>query len=445
LYDWAKYSALTLLVLLIALITWDFYFWTGRFPLDCYIERVEVSGLSKHETLEKLKTLDVDAATSSPIILLMEGKKLKFHPSEIGVYISPRRTILNSNGSIYRTNYIMDLYKRLTENYRKVVIPFALEVNEDIYRSVLLGLAEEVDTQTKEATFTLLPDKSYKITKERPGKKLQVDRSIICLKEALHLNERSASIEISQLRPRVYAKDLAKYPPKEQLAEFTTYYGSHDSPNRVHNIKLAASKTNDYVLASGEVFSLLKMLGDFSRGSGYKEAFVLYNGELEPQYGGGSCQIASTLYNAALLAGLEIVERHNHGIYFTIYPLGRDASIYARSRDLKIRNNSVHPIYIRSIATDKKLSYAIYGSPPARKVAFSRPMIFFEGEKFAPYNVMTEESKEKINKALLSGLPYYSYVKVTTQHAGYATEKLIYSHYKMTGDRENVKIVRPEP
>ena len=146
-----------------------------------------------------------------------------------------------------------------------------------------------------------------------------------------------------------------------------------------------------------------------------------------------------------MLAGLDIIERHNHGIYFTIYPLGRDASIYTGTRDLRIANNTNHPVLIWGSATEKKLMFKIYGTSTGRKVGFSRPMIFFEGEKFKPYNVMTEEARLKINEALLSGKPYSTYVKVTLEEGGYSAEKVIRSYYKMTGDKENVKIVRPEP
>jgi vancomycin resistance protein YoaR len=146
-----------------------------------------------------------------------------------------------------------------------------------------------------------------------------------------------------------------------------------------------------------------------------------------------------------MLAGLEIAERYNHGIYFTIYPLGRDASIYSGSRDLKIKNNTNHPVYIKTFASDKKLSYKIYGTPTAKKISFSRPMIFFEGEKFIPYDIMGESGLKKINEALTSGKGFYTYIKVTQELAGFTTTKTIVSHYKLTGDRENVKVVRPEP
>ncbi len=146
-----------------------------------------------------------------------------------------------------------------------------------------------------------------------------------------------------------------------------------------------------------------------------------------------------------MLAGLDIVERHNHDIYFTIYPLGRDASIYSGTRDLKIRNNTSHPIMIETASTDRKLTFRLYGIPSAKKISFSRPLIYFEGEKLMPYNVMSDEAIAKIKKALLSGNSFSTFVKVIQESGGYSEEKGIRSRYKLTGDRENVKIVRPEP
>ena len=437
--------AAILLALLACIIAWDFLFWTGRFPPNSYIEKVDVSGFSNLEALNKLRSVDVDQVIISPIFLRIEGSVLTFNPSSLGLRISPVMTIINSTDTTYRSNYIVDLYKRLIGGYKKRVIPLSLVVNKVTLKRVLQDIAAGFDIPSKDATFTLTTEKKYRITKESAGRKVDIDASISDLEHALKNSGRLSTIEVIVLKPRVSSKLLVKYPPKYLLSEYTTYYGSHDSPNRVHNIKLSSSRTNNYIIVSGEVFSLLSVLGDFGRSSGYKEAFVLYNGELDPQFGGGSCQIASTFYNAALLAGLEIIERHNHGIYFTIYPLGRDASIYTGSRDLKIRNNTSHPIYIKAYATDRKLTYQVYGTPTSRKISFSRPMIFFEGERFRSYDIAADEAKEKINKALLSGKPFYAYVKVTRREAGYETERMIISHYKLTGDRENVKIVRPEP
>jgi vancomycin resistance protein YoaR len=434
-----------LVAVFVLLVAWDFLFWSGRYPSNCYIEKVDVSGLTKAEALQKLKVADVDTAVLGPISMEIRGKAIQYPPSRLGIYIAPRKTINGSDAFAYRSNYIRDLARRATNTFPKRVLPLSLEIDKVKYRAMLEGFAKEIDLPSKEATFAMTTNDRYKITKEIVGKKLEVNRSLANMECALMKNERAAKVEIRTLYPKLYAQALVKNPPKYLLAEYSTYYGSHDSENRVHNIKLAASRTNNVVVASGEVISLLDMLGEFNRSSGYKEAFVIYNGELEPQYGGGSCQIASTLYNAALLAGLETPERYNHGIYFTIYPLGRDASIYSSSRDLKIKNNTYHPIYIRAFATDRKLTYRIYGTPTGKKVSLSRPWVIFEGERFREYDLADESAMERINTALLNGKPFSTCVRITTMQAGYTTERVIKSRYKLTGDRENVKIVRPEP
>lgn len=440
-----KYLSLALLCALVCLVIWDFLFWSGRFPPNFFIEKIEVSGLSNYEAFIKLKAANVDKSVAGPIYLNIEGNLLAYKPSELGVFISPGKTIKNLRPSAYRSNYFVDLTKRVLGKHKIKIAALSLEVNEDALRAALEGLAGSIDDQPKDATFTLFDNERYKITREKIGKKLNINRSVANLKEALGRDERSATVEVSLLSPRVYAKPLIKFPPKHLLAEYTTYYGSHDSPNRVHNIKVASGRMNGHIMASGETFSLLEKLGQFSLKRGFREAFVIYNGELSPQYGGGSCQIATTLYNAALLAGLDIVERHNHGIYFTIYPLGRDASIYSGSSDLKIFNNSNHPILIKAVATDKRLTFKLFGTPFAKKIFFSRPYIFFDNEKFIPYNIMSAEANARITEALFSGKPFSTYIKVLQEEGGYTSEKVIRSHYKFAGDKENVKIERPEP
>ena len=440
-----RYLALTFFCALICLVIWDFLFWSGRFPPNCYIEKVNVSGLSNYEAFNKLKAADIDGALYGPIALDQEGMQLAYKPSALGVYLSPRKTLKNLTSVSYRSNYFTDLFKRMLGNNQKRSGMLSLEVDRDIFKAVLEGLANDIDRPPKDATFILLDEGRYKITKEKIGRKVDIKRSVANLEGALDRNERLATVEVLLIYPRVYAKPLVKFPPKNLLSEFTTYFGSHDSPNRVHNIKVASGRLDNQVVTSEETFSLLEKLGEFSPERGFKEAFVIYNGELAPQYGGGSCQIATTLYNAAMLAGLDILERHNHGIYFTIYPLGRDAAIYSGSSDLKIGNNTHHPVLIKTSATDKKLTFRLYGTPTAKRVSFSRPLIYFKDEKPVPYDIMSEKARAKISDALFSGKTFYTYVKVLEEEGGFSKERVIRSYYKFAGDKENVKIVRPEP
>jgi vancomycin resistance protein YoaR len=95
---------------------------------------------------------------------------------------------------------------------------------------------------------------------------------------------------------------------------------------------------------------------------GYRDAMIIVGNKFEPGLGGGICQVSSTLYNASLLAGLSIVERHNHNLAVAYAPLGRDATVAYGIQDLKFRNNTEQPIYIRAVTSGGKLTINIYGN-----------------------------------------------------------------------------------
>ena len=151
------------------------------------------------------------------------------------------------------------------------------------------------------------------------------------------------------------------------MSTFTTLFDLTKT-NRVHNIELAASLINHYFLAPGAVLSLNDFYGETTAEKGYKEAPVIVGRELVPGFGGGLCQISSTFYNAALLAGLEIVERHNHDLTVPYIEPGRDATISYGARDLKVRNNTEHTIMIEAFVEGDALTFRVFGSPTGKKV-----------------------------------------------------------------------------
>lgn len=131
------------------------------------------------------------------------------------------------------------------------------------------------------------------------------------------------------------------------------------TPSQVHNVTLAARAANNIVVPPGGVFSFVKAVGTWTADRGYVKAPVSYDGELVHSWGGGVCQASSTLYNAALLAGLEIVERHRHHWPARYAPLGRDAAVAYSTIDLKFRNNLPEPIRICGKVDDGKVTFSI--------------------------------------------------------------------------------------
>lgn len=118
------------------------------------------------------------------------------------------------------------------------------------------------------------------------------------------------------------------------------------TPSQVHNVILSAQRINGMVLQPGQVFSFVRQVGPWTADMGYAKAPVSYDGELIRSWGGGVCQTSTTLYNAAILAGLQIVERHRHYWPARYAPLGRDAAVAYMDIDLKFKNTLPAPVRV---------------------------------------------------------------------------------------------------
>jgi vancomycin resistance protein YoaR len=116
------------------------------------------------------------------------------------------------------------------------------------------------------------------------------------------------------------------------------------TPNQIHNVRLAARTINGKWLKPGQVFSFNRSVGSWSSDSGYKRAPVSYDGELVPSWGGGVCQASTTLYNAAVLSGLTVLERHRHRWSARYVAPGRDAAVAYPNIDLRFRNDHPWPV-----------------------------------------------------------------------------------------------------
>jgi vancomycin resistance protein YoaR len=130
---------------------------------------------------------------------------------------------------------------------------------------------------------------------------------------------------------------------------------------------MATNSINKSIIAPQTVFSFNNTVGIRTMERGYLDALVIVGNKFEPGLGGGICQVSSTLYNAALLAGLEIVERSNHGLAVAYVPLGRDATVAWGIQDFRFKNNTDSPVYIRAITGGGTLTINVYGDLKYKK------------------------------------------------------------------------------
>ncbi len=149
------------------------------------------------------------------------------------------------------------------------------------------------------------------------------------------------------------------------LATYTTSFQGKklDRKNRVHNILLAAQKINGIVVAPGETFSMNETIGDRTKANGYLPAGAITNGMSVTEYGGGVCQVSTTLFNAVLMADLEVVERYHHSWPMEYAPVGRDATIATGQKDFRFLNSSSEPMTIFAWVdeSERTVSVSLYG------------------------------------------------------------------------------------
>lgn len=150
------------------------------------------------------------------------------------------------------------------------------------------------------------------------------------------------------------------------------------SVNRRHNIKVGADKLNGLIIKPGEEFSLVTALGPTTREAGYLPELVIKGNKTVPEYGGGLCQVATTLFRSALGSGLPITERRNHSYRVSYYePAGTDATIYSPRPDLKFKNDTEHNILIQArFEGANDMYFDFWGTSDGRLATTTYPVIY---------------------------------------------------------------------
>lgn len=146
---------------------------------------------------------------------------------------------------------------------------------------------------------------------------------------------------------------------EQEIATYSTIIYDQDK-NRIHNIKLACQRLNTYKLNSSDEFSFNDLMGRMDKASGYKKATGFdSNGNIIKMYGGGICQLSSTLYNAALIAKLNITERHAHSRRVNYVPKNKDATIFYGGPNLRFINNTPDTIIIYASTDGNKVTVTL--------------------------------------------------------------------------------------
>ncbi len=207
--------------------------------------------------------------------------------------------------------------------------------------------AEKIDRLVYKAPKNASLDDFGGIVPEELGYKLHKEKFTMEIYKTFFDNS-PAIIEVPVLPvyPKVDSELLATIRVK-RIGQYTTYFNRRKRA-RVQNISLAVEAINNHVVFPGEVFSFNEVVGKRTLEKGYLPAPIFIKGKIYRDFGGGICQVSSTLFNAADKAGLEILERHSHSRRVPYVPPGRDANVSWYGSDFTFKNRYNQPILIRA-------------------------------------------------------------------------------------------------
>jgi vancomycin resistance protein YoaR len=237
--------------------------------------------------------------------------------------------------------------------------------------AAVVTIATEVNQPISNAQLEIKDNWAVKFAPDKNGQAL----NLYALAETLAENPTQATLPVLISEPSVKLSELNSLGINELVATGESDY-SGSTANRIVNVTVGSSRYNGLILAPGEEFSFNKFLGDVDAEHGFKPELVIKATGVTPEFGGGLCQVSSTMFRAAMNAGFPITDRRNHSFavhYY--YPQGTDATIYPGVQDLKYVNNLNSHILIQTHMdlSQHKLYFDVYGTKDDRQVAFEGP------------------------------------------------------------------------
>lgn len=391
-------------VVTVAIMAFNFtYVYNGRIARNIYIEGMSVSGMKPDDVKEELnKKYKVDN-----IKFEYNDKEYVIKPETVGLKYNIDRIVDEAYGYTRDGSYYKDLYNYFSLKNKSLKKNIEVVYDSDKMKKEIEKIAKTLDKDPKDATIKI--DGSIKTTKSSDGVKLNISKTLSNLTSSID-NKKKETIPLvmEKKEAKIKTKDVESVNTK--LADYTTSFEKSDS-QRSHNVEKSAKITSDILLMPGEVFSYNAHTGKTNSKNGYQEAPIIINGKLEKSAGGGVCQTSSTIFNTALLSGMDIVSVTNHSASLTYVPLGRDATVNDSGLDFKFKNTFDHPVYIKNTVNNKRLTCTIYGNSSDKKnIDINVENTAKKDEEgaieFKTYRIYKDSSGKQTKKEYISGGVY---------------------------------------
>ena len=326
-----------------------------------FIQGMDVGGMTLEEAQKKIDEYSKEMGKNT-VTLQVGERDCRFSLAEVGLHCTSsdaatKAYCMGRSGNIF--DRILDVHQLESS---KVDFPLTFAVDENQVRLGVAALSKQFLATKKNATIKRKKGK-FVVTDEVVGIDIDADKNADKLIALLSAPD---WVPQSVVYPMDYKEDKPEHTKaelstiKDVLGTFTTSYAG--SPEgRCANVENGAALINGTVLYPGDEMSVYETVSPFTKENGYHLAGSYENGSTIQTYGGGICQVSTTLYNAVLRAELKIVERQNHSMTVHYVKLSEDAAIAGTQKDFKFKNNLDTPIYILGKTEGTDIKFTIYG------------------------------------------------------------------------------------
>ena len=330
---------------------------------NIYVENINVSGMNVDEINTAIQ--QKLAEYSASIITINVGDaSVGVTAGEFGLYftdsdVASKVLQVGNTGSVWKR---YEISKKLNGG-EQVIFALNTAVSEEAVRNVVQQKCVPLNVQRQDMSLTRGEDGILYPTDKQNGVYVNEDKTVAAICEYMNNEWYGGYGEIDAYTDIDEASgDAALYSQvNDRIGTGSTSYNAEDDLSRATNLAVATSRINGTVLKPGEEFSALSKMEPFDAETGYEPAPSIEMGEYVDTYGGGACQVSTTLYRAVLEAELEVTERSAHSKMVGYVDPSLDAAVAEGVKDFKFVNNTDYPIYIEGYVSEDTVTFNIYG------------------------------------------------------------------------------------
>lgn len=378
-----------------------------------YIGGVDVSGMNATEATDAVNGY-LEEIKAQSITLVGPKGNLKLSLEKMGVSAQTNAAVEEAVAVGKYGNLIKRFKEIKALEKENRVIEMGLSIDKEKTADILNNNTSKIDIKAVNHGLKITNGEFVYIPGQQ-GDEVDIVTSVNALNEHVGTQWELAAVEADEFvltsivtEPKGSEEELSVV--RDLLGTFTTNYRSSGAA-RAKNVENGMNKVSGTVLYPGDELSFYEMVNPFTKENGYELAGSYLNGETVESFGGGICQVSTTLYNAVLRAELEIIQRFNHSMTVAYVDLAADAAIAGTYKDLRFKNNYDYPIFIEGVCKNRNITFNIYGKEtrdPNRTVAYVSQVVSVN-------DPLTEYT-------LLESVPVGTFRQTRGKHVGYVAE-----------------------